>query len=67
MDDSFWTGGADAYEAGLHQHYELVIRELRDRLIRCSDEGQRATLESDLKSVEIEYRQKISGIDRLLF
>ncbi|MGD9854938.1 MAG: hypothetical protein AB7U20_08295 [Planctomycetaceae bacterium] len=67
MSDSFWTGGADAYERGLRKHYEPQLHELRARCEACADDASRARLESELNAIEVEYRLKLDAIGKLLF
>ena len=67
MTDSFWAGGANAYETGLHRHYAALLGDLRDRLSSCLDAVERAEFESQVQLVESEYQTKLNGIGDLLF
>ncbi|MBI1310182.1 hypothetical protein GC176_02660 [bacterium] len=67
MVDSFWAGGADAYETGLREHYEALLRDLRTDLAECSDEVMRADCEARIAQAEAEYRSKLQDIGGLLF
>ena len=67
MTDSFWTGGPDAYEEGLREQYDGLLRELRSRLQSCSDDSQRAQCESEIARMEAEYKSKLKEIGKLLF
>lgn len=67
MTDSFWAGGAGEYEAGLRDHYTALLRDLRSKLEKCTEDLKRTKIQSEISQTEAEYKFKLKEIDNLLF
>jgi hypothetical protein len=67
MPSGFWAGGRSAYYDGLKQQYDSQIASLRDQLRDCADDAQRAEIGSRIEVTEKEFKDRVRGIERLIF
>ena len=66
MNDSFWTGGLDAFIDGLNESYQRRLEELRKRR-EVADDTERDALEAEIERLEKEFESKLDSIDDCLF
>ena len=62
MTHAFWTGGAEEYVKGIHQHYEPRIAALKKRLESASRLDGPA-IHSMISKIEADYQSELDAID----
>jgi hypothetical protein len=67
MVSNFWTGGPDAYHAGLRREYLARLAALRRRLRECDDLLEREAIRDEIQATEREYKEAVGRIDKQVF
>ena len=67
MKTAFWSDGPFACEQGLHEHYEPLLKVLRERITESVDIEEQSKLGTELSKTKAEYRERRRAIHRLLF
>lgn len=67
MTDSFWTRGPPAYAEGIKEDYQEKLTELNTQLQNCADDDRRKEIEQKIRTAKAELKDKLGGIDSLLF
>lgn len=55
---SFWTGGQNAYTAGIRVEYKAKLADLKSALDRCEDQLARADIEQEILIIQADFKAK---------
>lgn len=67
MTDSFWYGGANAYDAGIREHYGNLLQNLAQRRDTIVDETEKPTIDLEITRLKNELHSKLDAADDMLF
>lgn len=67
MNDSFWTGGAEAQEDGLRAWFKSELKELKRRRDDAANQDDRAKIESDTQQLKSDFARDLQAINDSLF
>lgn len=67
MTESFWYGGAKAYDAGLREHYGNLLQKLAQRRATIADETEKSAIDLEMTRLKNELHSKLEAADDMLF